>query len=416
MWTEALRRAEALGRELGGLSAYGVPRVTDAMLLPFEPAQQKFASALAPRYIRRLPSIPPTPADGSRRAVPHAAIAVERSASEFADVALSAASTALTFGGPLSAGSVDDLVCAIVEAHSAALVAALPPLITPPRSDALLQATFEGTMEECRDALSLLRAVQGLRERVDSFGPAVYELKRKAADASEAAPVQTAARHKAATIILQTSDSAGGYLRASASASSLLYTSQRLALECLIAPVSASLRRIASPELFKVWRGKDEEEELASGMLAFSASPQGYITTVGDHLLGLPQRLEPFAAGTTLTLLDKELKGSGSLSDDEEGLHTWLAALGHRVVELLLQSVALIPTLSILGAKQLAADASYVDNILSGGLGLPHDARLVELVDLLTTAKADLSAAVAAAHALPRELPAALAEKRGVAI
>ena len=117
-----------------------------------------------------------------------------------------------------------------------------------------------------------------------------------------------------------------------------------------------------------------------------------------------------------MTFLSQELKGTSSTSDDDDGLHAWLAALGNRTVELLLQSVVRIPALSILGAKQLAADASYVNNILSGGLGLPHDARLVELVALLTASKADLPSAVAEAHALPNELPAALAEKRGVAI
>ena len=283
MWSEVLRRAEALGEELGGLSAKGVSRVTGAMLLPFEPAQRKFASSLAPHFVRRLPSIPPTPIDGSRRAVPHAAVAVERSVSEFAQVVLSAASTAITFGGPLSEASIDELVCIMVEAHSAALSAALPPLIAHPAGDTLLHATSEGSMEECRDALTLLRAVHGLRERVVSLGPAVYELKRKSAVACEAAAVQTAAQRQAAAVILLTSDTSTGLLRASASAYSLLSTSQRLALECLTSPVAASLRRIASPELFKVWRGKDEEEELASGMINFSASPQSYITTVCVH-------------------------------------------------------------------------------------------------------------------------------------
>ena len=42
-------------------------------------------------------------------------------------------------------------------------------------------------------------------------------------------------------------------------------------------------------------------------MLAFSASPLPYITTVGEHLLPLPQLLLPFSGGDVLADIQPEL-------------------------------------------------------------------------------------------------------------
>ena len=90
----------------------------------------------------------------------------------------------------------------------------------------------------------------------------------------------------------------------------------------------------------------------------------------------------------------------------------WLGAIGHRTVDLLLAAVGRIAALSALGAKQLAADAAYVDNILQS-LSV-QEPRLAELGRLLTASAEELPAAVAAATVLPADLVAAIAAKRGL--
>lgn len=142
--------------------------------------------------------------------------------------------------------------------------------------------------------------------------------------------------------------------------SQLLGVAQRLAFDALAAPIAEATRHASSSALTDVWRGKGEAEaELAAALAAFSASPQRYVTEVGDHLLGLPQQLEPYANGPTLTLLAAELRGEPSAPAEEDGALAWLAALGRRTVELLLHAVASIDALSPLGALPPANNARY---------------------------------------------------------
>ena len=75
--------------------------------------------------------------------------------------------------------------------------------------------------------------------------------------------------------------------------------------------------------------------------------------------------------------------------------------------------IRLLPVFSPKGGRQLAADVTYLRNLLAEGLGLDPDERLGELADLLTTPVGELSAAAAAARHLPNGMPAALATKRG---
>ena len=97
----------------------------------------------------------------------------------------------------------------------------------------------------------------------------------------------------------------------------LLARSQRVALDALTRPIADAMQLVHSLPLVEVWRGHgalhgsggrasslpSERDEIAAAMLAFSATPQAYITQVGEHLLALPQQLEPFESGPTLTRL-----------------------------------------------------------------------------------------------------------------
>lgn len=499
LWAEALRRAAALRGELGwergdqAPAGGGAQRVADALLLPFEPAQRQFAASLVPRFRRRLPPIPIASDGAARRPLSHAASAVERSTAALTEVLHSATATALSFGGPLGAEGTAGLVSALVEAHCAALAQAFPALRAPSTAhgsagvegngeggvaasaataaagrggggdgcgggdddDLSRGGAFAGSVEDSRDALSLLRAVQVLRERILRAEAGVISQLQRSAAACEAAPLQTAAQRAAAaailggatnppqpttTVVTVTTAAAAaaavsdGLPGARAAVAALVAAAQHVALDSLMAPIAVALRRVGSAELTSVWReGLGEEGSASEGLLAFSASPQAYITAVGDHLLGLPQQLEPFAEGPALHGLALELlRGSGGGSGGDsgggsetgaaaaataDGVHAWLSALGGRTVELLLRAVMKITSLSTLGARQLSADTAYVNNILSAGLGLRQDERLSELAELLTATGTQLTAA-RASESEPRALPAslvhAIATKRGV--
>ena len=97
---------------------------------------------------------------------------------------------------------------------------------------------------------------------------------------------------------------------------------------------------------------------------------------------------------------------------DLDGASEWLEAVGAHTISLLLEAVRALEQLSLLGAKQLAADVQYVDNILAAGLGLPADPRLTELVALLTADVAALPELVASTKALPDGFAASIQAKR----
>ena len=195
LWAEALRRAASIAEELGGMTADGVPRVVDALLLPFEPAQLRFATALVPTFTSRLPTIPPPPADASRRTVAHAASAVDRAADALSETLLAAANLSTDFGGPLGAEGTRELIGALVGAHAADLAAALPPLRPPPSKEAAADAE-ERTRGRPLGALNLVKAIHICASA--SSAPKPPSTTAVAARAREAAPLQTAAQRQAA--------------------------------------------------------------------------------------------------------------------------------------------------------------------------------------------------------------------------
>jgi len=456
LWTEALRRVGHLAADLGGLEAPGVRRIADALLLPFEPAQRRYARSLRHLFTARLPPVPSFPKDSARRVVAHAATALERSTAPFMGVLQTAWTAALEFGGPLGAAGAAALLCDLTEAHAAALATALPPLrakapgATKRAPGALPAAApaMDGTAsaEAAHDALTLLRAVHGLREKLVRAEAAFDKALGQTARACTSAPLHTDAQRAAAAELesaLQAPPTKGDELpgglgllrRARAAAGQLLATAQQLALEAICAPIGAAISSIHAAALIEVWRGHGalhgssvggDSEAIAAAMLAFSATPQSYITHAGEVLLAIPQQLEPFAADTTLTRLPAALRRPSApvaaveeaQEADEDGLgdldgaSEWLEAVGAHTISLLLEAVRALEQLSLLGAKQLAADVQYVDNILAAGLGLPADPRLTELVALLTADVAALHELVASTKALPDGFAASIQAKR----
>jgi len=136
----------------------------------------------------------------------------------------------------------------------------------------------------------------------------------------------------------------------------------------------------------------------------FSLSAQPYMTAVGEHLLLLPQCLEPFAASGALQLPDSD----ASTIDESESVYGWLEALGGRAVEALLAMASNLATLSPGGVKQLGADCAYLRMVLSNGLGLASDPRLEEM-DAALTAPSGAASGLAQLTTTAEHVPKAVA-------
>ena len=190
----------------------------------------------------------------------------------------------------------------------------------------------------------------------------------------------------------------------------MLLEAQRVVLSQLMAPIECALRALSTKAMRSMWRGApsasarsqqevEDEQQLSAAMLVFSASPLPYITQVGEHLLSLPQLLMPFGSSNVLSDIQAELcpaaKSARALAEEDSvepdaasspanAAIGWIHCVAEATASLLVEAVSAIPALSPLGAKQLAADAGYLDNILSAGLALRPHPQLAELQHLLT--------------------------------
>lgn len=136
-----------------------------------------------------------------------------------------------------------------------------------------------------------------------------------------------------------------------------------------------------------------------SELPTFSLSPTEYATRIGQHLMTLPQHLEPLAAGLN------ESSG-GDLSAMETALHTaklpysieddteksdidnmadkWLSSIVRATEQTYVEACLQIPELSGHTARQLAADLDYMGNVVDS-LGLPVLKDITVVTKLLRT-------------------------------
>lgn len=159
---------------------------------------------------------------------------------------------------------------------------------------------------------------------------------------------------------------------------------------------------------------------------------------MGEHLLGLYLVLEPFAEGAALQQLHPDLRpdasalgitsgtssigadstmptsaGNLELEPEREHVVVWMEAVAHQTAALLLQKISTLPALSQWGAKQLAADVSYLGNIFFAGLSLPRQQAFAELESLLVCELDVLRAAAAQVTTLPPSIAEVVVAKRG---
>ncbi|KAJ0396480.1 hypothetical protein P43SY_004322 [Pythium insidiosum] len=192
---------------------------------------------------------------------------------------------------------------------------------------------------------------------------------------------------------------------------------QRLVYDSVHVRMVKVLERVPTMEC---WTKGDDATASLSDLPSFSTLPQDYITVVADLLLSLLPQLEPFAASGSLSLAaaasrqvdsvcaeeweawaralpsavrlsGAELEscrqlfclpeGPSSESDVEQDaaaqfVDAWTGVMASGTTAALLSAISSIPSLSPLGAKQLAADVGYFVNVL-GALGFGGDDNFV---------------------------------------
>jgi hypothetical protein len=100
-------------------------------------------------------------------------------------------------------------------------------------------------------------------------------------------------------------------------------------------------------------------------------APQGFVTQIGDHMLLLPQQLEPFEnekfGEEIIASLTLDTSAARQKLSDEENKFTshWVNYIGHSMASLYLSKIFEISGLSESGALQLEQDIGYLTNILS---------------------------------------------------
>ncbi|KAL1500394.1 hypothetical protein AB1Y20_013051 [Prymnesium parvum] len=409
----AAARAAAVGELLG---EHGAPPTHELLLAPFDAALERYPSVLGATLRPQLPAMP----RGVAQLSPDSIQVVDAASEKLFQLLKPAVQRCLACCGPLAAPATVELVSTLFAAHVDALLSLVPPR---PRLDAeaepmpgaylaLLVTASSGGGDIARQALLLLRAAHGLRAELSSFErafTAMLQAEASTALDSAGAPRSAAQRAAAASLRAHPPSLGAAYARMGEA----LHRCQEAALASLMAGVCRALREVSAGALQPTWaRGAADG---AAAALAFSPSPLAYITQVGEELLGLPQRLEPFVAGASLTLLSPRLRGGGGAAegaDEADGATEWLLAIGEATACLLLRQVERIGTLTPLGARQLAADASYLSNILSAGLGLPPSAPLAELEALLTAPPSELAAVLEGVQTLPARVARAIVSKR----
>lgn len=157
--------------------------------------------------------------------------------------------------------------------------------------------------------------------------------------------------------------------------------------------------KLSSIPHMKVWAegvtsSLESPRPIIDDLPSFSLSPLPYITEVGDYLLTLPQRLEPFSSqdnpGLMVALKVGYLPGQsheGPVEGNEEHMSgVWLEAIAKATVDLYIHSILHIPLVINHTAQQLAADIGYFTNVLAA-LGHVPSEQLSQLETLYSASK-----------------------------
>eukprot|EP00741_Cyanophora_paradoxa_P025709 tig00000388_g24810.t1 len=200
---------------------------------------------------------------------------------------------------------------------------------------------------------------------------------------------------------------------------SLVYDAATHAVRLKLAPI---------PSL-PVWAS--EPAPAPSGLMlpVFSLSPLEYVTQVGEHLLTLPQQLEPFAAAAaaggaghaSLPLFEDFPSPAAPApegeEEDEEAAGAfaagWIAAVAKGTAQMYVEQILQIPNLGATGSRQLATDIGYLSNVMSA-LGVAVEAPLRAAQRLLGASRDEFLDAVEDDPSIDRKLARTLAAIRSI--
>ncbi|XP_031568834.1 conserved oligomeric Golgi complex subunit 7-like [Actinia tenebrosa] len=148
---------------------------------------------------------------------------------------------------------------------------------------------------------------------------------------------------------------------------SLNERAHRLAFDVAFLQIKQQLSLV--PKL-ETWASVSAESgsALSSELPKFSLSPQGYITHIGDHLLTLPQQLEPFITKENPALEAAMKTGKLPFPDEQEEnidpASHWLGSIARGTIHTYVENILRIHELTPYSTKQLLADIEYFCNVL----------------------------------------------------
>ncbi|EFA86654.1 oligomeric Golgi complex component [Heterostelium album PN500] len=182
-----------------------------------------------------------------------------------------------------------------------------------------------------------------------------------------------------------------------------------------------------------------------SGTESYQTNPSqvSYITQIAEHLLNIPQQLDPYSEEELIRFSyrialsqpianddfyqnlvrqlykSEQTTSAATISEDEEeeeedGIaHQWMSLVAKATEKLYLQSIVEISTLTDSGCQQLANDISYLFNILSA-IGVPHDPLLSLTQQLISIPKDKYLESIANYESSEKNISNLISKMRGI--
>mmetsp|Transcript_10771 Transcript_10771/g.32971 ORF Transcript_10771/g.32971 Transcript_10771/m.32971 type:complete len:735 (+) Transcript_10771:127-2331(+) len=150
-----------------------------------------------------------------------------------------------------------------------------------------------------------------------------------------------------------TSDPTGDDLR------HLLKQSKDLVFESIFYNIRRSLQSL--PRAYN-WASDQHGDSEGADLPEFSLSPLPYATEIGEHMLKIPQQLEPYIPDEADIVLASP---SGTDSSDVNFAQRWIANVAQGAMTLFVDQILRLSRISQSGASQLAVDLEYVCSVMS---------------------------------------------------
>lgn len=175
-------------------------------------------------------------------------------------------------------------------------------------------------------------------------------------------------------------------------------------------PINKQLTSITS---MQVWSERKSGSALTDDLPTFSLAPQEYITQIGQHLITLPQHIEPFVVDDNPALQLALKNGKLTYMVEQHACHltdVLLGSVAQGTSQTYCDTIIRIQHLTPMSVKQLVTDIEYLCNVLDD-LGLkPGDNDGLQIVLSLLSVSRDHYAIVS--HGRPAHLVNAIRRMR----